>query len=72
MIIFIHILLDNIVMGSFNPIVMLPMYIGYELCSLLVYSVRKKNTVIITIMASIGSIIYCIAFMIANASYTIF
>lgn len=69
LIIFIHILLDNIVMGSFNPIVMLPMYIGYELCSLLVHSVRKKNTVIITIMASIGSIIYCLAFMIANAFF---
>mgnify|MGYP003292215319 CR=1 FL=1 len=69
LIIFIHILLDNIVMGSFNPIVMLPMYIGYELCSLLVYLVNDKNLVLITIMASIGSVIYCLAFMVANAFF---
>lgn len=69
LIIFIHVLLDNVIMGSFNPIVMLPMYIGYEICSLLVYCVREKNIISIIIMASIGSIIYCLAFMIANAFF---
>ena len=68
-IVFVHVLLDNIIMGSINPVVMLPMLIGYEILALLVYFVKNKGLVLITIMSVIGTIIYCFSFLVANTLF---
>ena len=63
----IHIILDNVVMGSFTPIVMIPMFIGYVILVIVMYLVKKDNLLIKVIMASICSWIYCMLFLFANA-----
>lgn len=63
----IHIILDNVVMGSFTPIVMIPMFIGYVILVIVMYLVKKENLLIKVIMASICSWIYCMLFLFANA-----
>lgn len=68
-IVFIHVILDNIIWGSLTPIVVLPMFIGYEILILLVHLVRKKNLVLITLMSCLGSLIYCWTFLVANAIF---
>ena len=63
----IHVILDNVVMGSFTPIVMIPMLIGYVILVIVMYLVKKENLLIKVIMASICSWIYCMLFLFANA-----
>lgn len=68
-IIIIHVLLDNMIMGSMTPIVIIPMLLGYLITSLLVYLVRNKNVYIKTTIVVIGSIIYCYLFLVANSLF---
>ncbi len=63
----IHVILDNVVMGSFTPIVMIPMLIGYVILVIVMYLVKNENLLIKVIMASICSWIYCMLFLFANA-----
>ncbi|MGM9970801.1 MAG: hypothetical protein ACI35W_00125 [Anaeroplasmataceae bacterium] len=69
MIIFVHVILDNLVMGSLNPIVVIPMLLGYMIYSTLIYLVRKKKLFYIVLLAVIGSLLYCYMFLIANALF---
>lgn len=69
MIVFVHVMLDNLVMGSMTPIVVIPMLIGYIIYVTLIYLVKNKNLVIIVLVASLGSLIYCYTFMVANALF---
>lgn len=69
MIVFVHVMLDNIVMGSMTPIVVIPMLIGYIIYVTLIYLVKNKNLVVIVLVASLGSLIYCYTFMVANALF---
>ncbi len=62
-----HITLDSLIMGALNPFIMLPMFIGYEILIALIYIARKRNLAIITALASISSIIYCLSFIPINA-----
>ncbi len=66
-VVLIHVILDNIVMGSFTPIVMIPMFIGYVILVVVMYLVREEKIFIKVIFASICSWIYCMVFLIANA-----
>lgn len=68
-IIFAHVLLDNLFMSSINPIVMLPMLIGYLIFAILVNLVKNKSLIFIILFASIGSVIYCLCFLVANALF---
>jgi len=63
----IHVILDNVVMGSFTPIVMIPMLIGYTILVIVMNLVKNENLVIKVVCASICSWIYCMLFLFANA-----
>lgn len=69
MIVLAHVLLDNIIMGSLIPIVMIPMYAGYMIYIGLIYFVRNKNIWLITLMGVIGPLLYCYFFLITNAVF---
>lgn len=68
-IVLIHIILDNMVMGSLNPIVMVPMFIGYIILVVLMYLVKDTKLYIKVIVASISALIYCYLFLITNAIF---
>ncbi len=65
----IHVTLDNIVMGSFTPIVMIPMFIGYVILVIVMNLLKDSKLVFKVIAASICSWIYCMVFLIANALF---
>lgn len=69
MIIFVHVMLDNMVMGSLNPIVMIPMMLGYFIYAILIYLVKNKKLVYIVLMGVLGSLIYCYMFLVANSLF---
>lgn len=65
----IHVILDNIVMGSFTPLVMIPMFIGYIILVIVMNLLRNEKLIFKVIGASICSWIYCMVFLIANALF---
>lgn len=69
MIVLAHVLLDNIIMGSLTPIVMIPMVLGYMIYIGLIYLVRNKSIIFISLIGIIGSLIYCYLFLITNAVF---
>lgn len=66
-IIIIHVILDNIIMGSLNPIVMIPMLIGYTILVIVMNLLKERNIIIKCLGAVICSLIYCYLFLITNA-----
>lgn len=68
-IVLVHVLLDNIFMGSVTPYVMIPMIIGYFIYMALIYLFRNKNIYLLTFIGVIGSLIYCYLFLFANVIF---
>ena len=66
-IILIHVILDNMIMGSLNPIVMIPMLMGYTILVIVMNMLKNYNIVIKCIGAVVCSLIYCYLFLITNA-----
>ena len=66
LIVLVHVLLDNLFMGSVLPYVMIPMLIGYFIYMALIYFFRNKNINLLMIMGVLGSLIYCYMFLFAN------
>lgn len=62
-----HVLLDNLLWGSFSPTVMIPMWIGWVAVMLIGKLLRKARLAIIVLGSVIGSIAYCLSFAIANS-----
>lgn len=69
LIVFVHVLLDNLVMGSLNPIVVIPMLVGYIITILIKKVYHKDNVYIIGLLGSLGAIVYSLSFLIANALF---
>ncbi len=69
MCIFVHVILDNMIMGSLTPVVFIPMLIGYMIYASLIYIVRNKNLFFITLFGVIGSLIYCYLFLLVNVTF---
>lgn len=67
MIVLIHVILDNLFMGSLNVVVVLPMIIGYELTIILINIVKNKKLIYIILMIVVSSIVYCMSFLVVNA-----
>jgi len=66
-IIIIHVILDNIFMGSFGPI-MIPMLIGWTFVPIIICTIfRKTNNVF---LLSLASILCCITYSFSFAGYT--
>ena len=67
-IIFIHVILDNLVMGSFSIIWTPAMYVGWMLIPIVLCTIGKKieNFVVLAIMGAILSFTYCWCFIVPN------
>lgn len=65
-IIFVHVLLDNLVMGSFNVWTILPMFIGLEITLIIGYLFRNKNEFIMAIGVVLACILYSLGFFVIN------
>lgn len=69
LIVFAHVLLDNLVMGSLSLIVVIPMLVGYIITILIKKAYHKDNVYIIGLLGSLGAIVYSLSFLIANAFF---
>lgn len=69
LIIIIHVIADNLVMGSFNLIYVPFMIMGYLIIPILFKTVfrKVKNTFVIALIGSLMSIIYCLVFIIPSS-----
>ena len=66
LIIFAHVLLDNIYMGSLTPIVMIPMWLGYMIYIGIIWLLKNKNIWLLTLGGILGAYIYCMLFLVTN------
>lgn len=69
LIIFAHVLLDNIFMGSLTPIVVIPMWMGYMIYTLIIWVLRNRSIWLITLGGIVGALIYCMLFLVTNAIF---
>ena len=69
LIISIHVLLDNIVMGSLTPFIMIPQFIGLFIALLLGYLLRNKNEYIQALGSALACILYSWAYIPFNIVY---
>lgn len=66
MITFVHVLLDNMIMGSFTFITMIPMLIGYTSVVFLTNLAKNKSLPMLVLSGCIGALIYCFMFVFMN------
>lgn len=69
LIILIHVILDNLVMGSFNVIVILPMFLGYLLTIMFKSFYKGNNIYMIGLIGILSSIIYALGFALFNVLF---
>ena len=62
LVVIIHVLLDNLIMGSFTFYVIAPMLIGYEIALILGYLLRNKSEFYLALGAGIAGFIYSMIF----------
>ncbi len=67
LILFVYIIIDNLLIGSLTPFVMIPMWISLQLLIILSYLVKQKNMVINISMSIFCSIFYGFSFFIVNS-----
>ena len=68
-IVLMHVLLDNLFVGSMTLYVILPMFIGWEAIMLASYFVRKKNIYVKATVAGIGALLYCWIFVLSSVVF---
>ena len=68
-IVLMHVLLDNLFVGSLTLYVMIPMFIGWEAILLASYMVRKKNIYIKALVAGLGALLYCWIFVFSTVLF---
>lgn len=66
LIILIHVILDNLFMGTFNIFCMGPQFIGLFIALLFGYLFRNKNEYIQGLFSSFAAYIYCILYLLVN------
>lgn len=69
LIVIVHVILDNLVMGSLNPIVFIPMLIGYLIFILIKKIYSGDNVYIVGLFGIIGVLLYSLCFLICNALF---
>ena len=62
LVVLVHVIVDNLVMNSFMPSVMIPMFVGLEITLIFGYLLRNKKEWIVAIFAGIAGFIYCMVF----------
>ncbi len=69
-IIFIHCLLDNLFMGSFNIIYFPCMLVGYSIIPITIKCIKIENEIILAILSIFFSFIYCLLYAIPSTILT--
>jgi len=66
LVILVHVLLDNLFMGSFNLYCMVPQYLGlfFTLCMARLF--KNKNEIIQAIFGAVGALVYCWLYVLVN------
>lgn len=64
-----HVIIDNLIMGSFTPFVMIPMFIGLELTLIFGYILRNRKEWIVSIFAGIAGFLYCMIFFVSTVLF---
>ena len=62
LVVLVHVLVDNLIMNSFTPYIIIPMFIGLEIALLFGYLLRNRKEWIIAIFAGISGFIYSMIF----------
>lgn len=62
LVVLVHVIIDNLIMNSFTPFVIIPMFIGLEITLLLGYLTKNKKEYIVSIFGAISGFIYCMLF----------
>jgi len=65
-VILVHVLLDNLFMGTFNLYCMTPQFLGLFITLLLARLCKNKNEIIQSIMGAVGALIYCWFYVLVN------
>lgn len=61
-VVLVHLILDNLIMNSFTPYIMIPMFIGLELTLICGYLLKNRKEWIVSIFAGLAGFIYCMLF----------
>ena len=61
-VVLVHLILDNLIMNSFTPYIMIPMFIGLEIALITGYLLRNKKEWVVAIFAGLAGFIYCMLF----------
>lgn len=69
-IILIHVLLDNLFMGSFNMMYIPFMFLGYSIIPITLYFIKTNNEIHLALLSVIFSFIYCFLFVIPSSITT--
>lgn len=62
----VHVFLDNLIMGSLSPTVVLPMFVGWMLLAVLGYVTKKSKLWVVVLTSVLGSLLYTKAFALTN------
>lgn len=62
LIVLVHVIIDNLIMNSFTPYIIIPMFIGLEISLIIGYLFKNRQEWIISIFAGIAGFIYCMIF----------
>ena len=62
LVVIVHVIIDNLIMNSFTPFIMIPMFIGLEIALLCGYLLKNKKEWLVAIFAGISGFIYCMVF----------
>ena len=66
LVILVHVLLDNLFMGSFNLYCMVPQFLGLFITLVMARLLKNKNEIIQSIFGAIGALIYCWLYVLVN------
>ncbi len=62
LVVIVHVLLDNLIMNSFTPYIIIPMFIGLEIALVFGYLFRNRKEWFVSIFAGLAGFIYCMVF----------
>ena len=62
LVVIVHVIIDNLIMNSFTPFIIIPMFMGLEIALIIGYLLRNKKEYIVAIFGGIAGLIYALLF----------
>ncbi len=62
LVVIVHVIIDNLIMNSFTPFIIIPMFMGLEIALIIGYLLRNKKEYIVAIFGGIAGLIYALIF----------